>query len=271
MGKIITIASQKGGVGKTTTTLNLGFSLTRFGSKVMLVDGDPQGGMAIASNLVKQTDVGLIHLLKNKVKAEEIIFSTRDHTMGVVGMGTLQPEDVLLLENEARAGTLGMLLQSIAKGYDYVLIDAPSGVGGIPASLLGVSDSVLIIVNCRVLSLKTIPLFLKLVKDIKTNHNSRLELEGVIITMYNENSQVEKQILGEIRKAFPPQAFFQTIVPYNEYFEEASFHSVPVALMPEGLKVARSYMEIAMELKEKEAKQKITRGGQGDEEIMGLF
>jgi chromosome partitioning protein len=164
-----------------------------------------------------------------------------------------------------------MLLQSLAKEYDYMLIDAPSGVGGIPASLLSISDSVLIIVNCRVLSLKTIPLFLKLVKDIKAHHNSRLDLEGVVITMYNEKSNVEKQILGEIKKAFPPQAFFQALVPFNEYFEEASMHSVPVALMPDGLKVARPYVEIAMELKEKEAKQKINRGGQGDEEIMGLF
>jgi len=271
MGKIITIASQKGGVGKTTTTLNLGFSLTRFGSKVMLIDGDPQGGMAIASNLIKQTQNGLIHLLKDEVKAEDVIFSTRDRTMGVVGLGNLQPDDVILLENEARSGTFGMLLQSLSKSYDYVLIDSPSGVGGIPASLLSVSDSVLIVVNCRVLALKTIPLLLRLIKSIKANHNSKLDLEGVVISMFNEKSKVEQQILGEIRKVFPPQAFFQSIVPFNEYFEEASMHSVPVALMPDGLKLARPYVEIAMELKEKDAKQKINRGGQGDEEIMGLF
>jgi chromosome partitioning protein len=271
MGKIITVASQKGGVGKTTTTLNLGFSLTRFNAKVMLVDGDPQGGMAIASNLVKQTDLGLVHLLKNTVKAEEIVFSTKDRTMGVVGLGNLQPEDVLFLEHEARNGTLGMLLQSLARGYDYVFIDAPSGVGGIPASLLSISDSVLIIVNCRALSLKTIPMFLKLVKEIKSLHNPRLELEGVIITMYNEKSNVEKQILGEIRKSFPPQAFFQTLIPYSEYYEEASLHSVPVALMPQGLKAARPYIEIAMELKEREARLKKNAGDRDDEEIMGLF
>jgi chromosome partitioning protein len=272
MGKIIAIASQKGGVGKTTTALNLGHSLSRFGSKVMLVDCDPQGGMTIASNLVGQTNLGLVNLLKNSVKAEDIIFSTRDKTMGVVGLGQLQPEDVLLLENEARNGTFGMLLQSLASGYDYIILDSPAGVGGLPASLLSISSSVIITINCRVISLKTIPLFLKLIKDIKSELNPKLELDGVVITMYDEKKALEKQILGEIKKAFPPHVFFQTVIPYSEHYELASLHAVPVALMPNGLQAARPYLEMAMELKEKETKAKTAKtGGQGDSEIMGLF
>jgi chromosome partitioning protein len=269
MTKIIAIASQKGGVGKTTTTLNLGHSLTRFGSKVMLVDCDPQGGMTIASNLANQTNLGLMNLLKNDARPEEIIFTTRDKTMAVVGLGNLQPDDVLLLENEARGGTFGMLLKTIISGYDYVLIDSPSGVGSLTASLLSISDSVIITINCRVISLKTIPLFLKLLKTIKGEFNPKLELEGVAITMYDEKSRVEKQILGEIRKTFPPDAFFQTIIPYSEFYEMASLHAVPIALMPNGLQAARPYFELAMEIRERETKAKT--GGHGDDEIMGLF
>jgi len=123
MGKIIAIASQKGGVGKTTTALNLGYCMTRFGSKVLLIDGDPQGGMSIASNLSTQTNLGLMNLVKNTAKANEIVLTTRDKTMGILGLGRLQPDDVLLLENEARTGNLGMLIRTLTKGYDYIIID----------------------------------------------------------------------------------------------------------------------------------------------------
>lgn len=269
MSKIIAIASQKGGVGKTTTALNLGYSLTRFGSKVMLIDCDPQGGMAIASNLVKQTNLGLIDLIKDSAKTEDIICSTKDKTMGVVGLGNLQPKDVLLLENEARGGTFGMLLQSLTKDYEYAVLDSPSGVGALPASILSVSNTVIITINCRVISLRTIPLFLKLIKDIKNEHNKKLDLEGVLITMYDDKNPMEKQILGEIKKMFPKHVFFQTIIPYSEEYEMASLHSIPAALLPNGLRTARPYFEMAMELKEKEKRPKT--GGQSDEEIMGLF
>jgi chromosome partitioning protein len=269
MGKIIVIASQKGGVGKTTTALNLGHSLTRFGSKVMLIDCDPQGGMAIASNLVKQTNLGIIDLIKETAKAEDIICATKDKTMGVVGLGNLQPEDVLLLENEAKNGTFGMLIKSLTKDFEYAILDSPSGLGTIPASLLGVSNSVIITISCRVISLRTIPMFLKLVKNIKKEHNKNLDLEGVLITMYNDKNSMEKHMLGEIKKSFSPHVFFQSIIPYSDDFEVASLHSIPVALLPNGLRTAKAYFELAMELKEKEKRPKT--GGQGDEEIMGLF
>jgi chromosome partitioning protein len=269
MSKIIAIASQKGGVGKTTTAFNLGHSLTRFGSKVMLIDCDPQGGMTIATNLSKQTKLGLIDLLKDSSNPEDIICITKDKTMAVLGLGTLQPEDVLLLENEARSGTFGMLLQSLTKDYDYAVLDSPSGVGALPASLLSISDSVIITINCRVISLKTIPLFLKLIKDIKKEHNKKLDLEGVLITMYDEKNPMEKQILGEIKKMFPKHVFFQTIIPYSEDYEMASLHSIPAAMLPNGLRTARHYFEMALEIREKEKKSKT--GGQSDEKIMGLF
>ncbi len=268
MGKIITVASQKGGVGKTTSTLNLGYCLSRYGSRVMLIDGDPQGGMAIASNLTKQTDKGLIDVIRNQAKADEIVVQTRDKTMTVAGLGNLAPDDVILLETEARNGTFGMLLQTLTSGFDYVIIDAPAGVGALPASLLSISDSVILAVNCRAISLKTIPLFLKLIKTIKSDHNSRLDFEGVLITMLNQQSDMEKQILGEIRKRFPPHAFFKTMIPYNDYFERASLNSVPVALMPKGVHAARSYFELALELKDKELQVK---EGESDENIVGLF
>ena len=268
MGKIITVASQKGGVGKTTTALNLGYCLSRYGSRVMLIDGDPQGGMAIASNLTKQTDKGLVNLVKNEAKPEDVIVETRDKSMSVVGLGALSPDDVLMLESEARNGTFGMLLKTITEGYNYVIIDAPSGVGALPASLLGISDGVLLAVNCRAIALKTIPLFLKMFKSVKEEQNERLAFEGVLVTMYDRDSDIEKQILGEIKKRFPASAFFKTIIPYGDVFERATLNSVPVALMPRGVNAARPYFELALELKERELLEK---EGESDESIVGLF
>ncbi len=269
MGKIITIASQKGGVGKTTTALNLGHSLSRFGSRVLLIDGDPQGGMAIASNLSKQTKRGIITMLKESCPPQEIIFTTRDKTMGVVGLGETSPEDVLFLEKEARDGNFGMLIQSLTNGYDYTIIDAPAGVGSIPASLLNVSDSVILVINCRAISLKTIPIFLKLVKSIKEGHNPKLLFDGVVITMLDQRIGVEKQILQQIKSTFPEDAFFKTMIPFDEYFEKAGLYSVPVALMPGGMDAARPYVDLAMELKAKEAKTQ--KGDEEYEDIVGLF
>jgi len=268
MGRIITVASQKGGVGKTTTALNLGYCLSRYGSRVMLIDGDPQGGMAIASNLIKQTDKGLIDLVKDNARAEDIVIGTRDKTMSVAGLGTLSPADVILLETEARNGTFGMLVKTLTSGYDYVIIDAPAGVGVLPASLLSISDSVMLAVNCRAISLKTIPLFLKLFKTIREEHNRQLLFEGVLVTMFDQRSEIEKQILGEIRKRFPADAFFKTMVPHNDLYERASLNSVPVAMMPQGVHAARPYFELALEIKDKELQGK---EGVSDENIVGLF
>ena len=152
MARVITVASQKGGVGKTTTVLNLGFSLSCLGQKVVLIDGDPQGGMTVASNLKKRTQSGLVNLLRNDSRFEDVVIPTRYETMALVGTGATDPKDALYFEKEARGGNLRKIIGSIAEGYDYAIIDAPAGMGSIAAVLLAMSNSVLIPVNCRTFS-----------------------------------------------------------------------------------------------------------------------
>ena len=159
MGKIIMIASQKGGVGKTTVAFNLAYSLGKMGNSVLLVDGDPQGGIAIASNLKSRTQLGLINILKEKCSPEEAIQKTKDNSMSILGTGELLTSDILLFEDSARNGKLGTVIKELSEGYNYTIIDSPAGVGTLVSSLMKISDELIMVVNCKTFSLKSLPIF----------------------------------------------------------------------------------------------------------------
>lgn len=269
MGRIVTIASQKGGVGKTTTTLNLGYSLSRFGNRVLLVDGDPQGGMTIATNLKKRTSLGLIDLVRGTCTPPEIVMAARDGVLSVAGVGRISPEDVFLLEESSRNGTLDQVLRELADGYDYVLFDAPAGIGGLVTSMLAVSQGVLLVVMARMLSLKTIPSFLGLVHWVRTHRNPALHLDGVILSMFVKESASETMLLDELRSSLPDEVFFKTIIPLDDLYEKASIKAVPVGMLPGGERGAKAYLDLAIEYREREMAQ--TGEGADNEHVAGLF
>lgn len=269
MRRIITIASQKGGVGKTTAALNMGYNLSRLGGRVLVVDCDPQGGIAVASNLKKRTSKGLVNVLRNECRPSEIVMTTRENTLAIAGIGSLEPEDALYFEAESAKGRLRDLLRELASDFSYVIIDAPAGVGAIVTALLSASDSVIMVTQCRTLSLKTLPAFLKLVHWIREKKNPSLHFEGIIINMIDSQNPYELQLYDEAQKMFPPDAFFRTTIPYDRSFEQASSKAVPVSLLKGGQDAARNYMDLAMELKERELRREI--GGARDEDVEGLF
>ena len=129
MARIVTVGSHKGGVGKTTTVLNLGHAFSRLGRRVLIVDADPQGGLALASNLKARARAGLAQALRGEATREQIVATTRDGLLSVAGAGGDQNTDVLELEAAAASGALGQLLRRLADGQDLVLVDAPAGVG----------------------------------------------------------------------------------------------------------------------------------------------
>jgi len=269
MGKIIAVASHKGGVGKTTLVLNLGYSLNRLGQRVLLVDADPQGGIAIASNLKKRTLKGIINLLKKDAEPGDIIIPTRDKTLSVAGIGDLESEDIFFIEKEALRGNLGRVIKSIAHGFDYILIDAPAGLGGLVTGLLTISDGVIITINCRSITVKTLPAFLKLVGKVRKDLNQGLRVKGIIINMFNEQNAYEQEVYKEIKQQFHPSVLFETHIPADDNFELASIKALPLALLPEGNVTASAYINLAIEFIKREIMDKI--GGASDELTEGLF
>ena len=266
MGSIIAIASHKGGVGKTTTALNLGYALSRFRGGVLVVDADPQGSLAVASNLRARTGRGLVHLLRQECSVADVVIPSRDGSMSIVSLGTSSPDDTLFIEEQARNGVLGETIAMLSGSHAYTIVDAPSGVGGLTTALLNASSSVILTVLPKALTLRTLPAFLRTIQYVRKGGNSRLRIEGVVVTMFDATSASDQDALDQIKRSFPEDVFFHTVIPLHPLFEEATVRSVPVVMLPGGQRVARSYFELALEVRDRNLLRET-----GDAEAAGLF
>lgn len=271
MTKIISIASQKGGVGKTTTALNISYLLSMMGEKVLLIDADPQGGIAISSNLTRRTSLGIIDMIEGNAGPDDVVAPVKGTSLSIAGVGVMEPEKVMAYETAARSGALGELIRKFGNEgeYDYVVVDSPAGVGEVVRAALCASDGGILAIRPRNLSLKSIPPFLKLVKWIKSNCAPDFRLEGVVVTMYDDKNPFEREVLAKLKKIIPEELFYKTIIPFNDLFERASMKALPIALVPEAKKVARSYKELALEIKAREPL--FAQKGTIDENAEGLF
>ncbi len=268
MKRVLTIASQKGGVGKTTTALNLAYSLGRIVGQVLLVDLDPQSGLAHATNLRRRTQRGLVDVLKRSAGAADVRARTKDGVLTMVGTGEVAPQDVGLLERAALDGSLRGAIDELSEGYRYVVIDAPAGVGAVVRGILGGSQGTILVVNCRAITVRSMPAFLALVRDVAGGQNPDLRLEGVLISMYDARSNAETGLLDGIRATLPSDLLFRTVIPADEVMEDASLRCLPIALHRGGEELARLYLDLALELREREL---ALLQGRSDDEEPSLF
>ena len=248
MTRRITIASQKGGVGKTTVTINLGYSLRRLGTKVLIVDADPQGGVATACKSTGIEKKGLVQVLRGEISLDQAVVPLKGHQLSMLGTGMSKPEDLIYFEEQVAANRLSELFASWSSDFDFVLFDAPVGVGSVTRELLSVSDSLLQVINCRAGTVKTISKLLNLYVWIRKNRNPALKLEGILFNMMTEASKIEERISKQLISRLPARLFFNTRIPSDPIFEIASLKGVPLEELSAGRAIGKNFMELAIEV-----------------------
>lgn len=248
MGKIISIANQKGGVGKTTTAVNLSASLAVAEKKVLLIDFDPQGN-ATSGLGVEKEKVGftVYHALIGKIKAEDVIRHT------VVPYLQLMPSNADLIGAEielvdvgGREFRLKEAIKDIVSRYEYVFIDCPPSLGLLTVNALVASDSVIIPLQCEYYALEGIGQLLKTVRMIRQALNPSLSIEGILLTMFDSRTSISHQVEREVREHFNTKVF-KTIIPRNVRLSEAPSFGKPVLLYDIKSKGAYSYLQLARE------------------------
>ncbi len=270
MGRVIVVASQKGGVGKTTTALNLGYSLSRLGNHVIIVDADPQGSLAIAANLSRKTTIGLAQVLSDECLLGEALTRSRDEALAMLGSGVTDPDHATAIEEGARSGRLRTELRRLSEASHYVLVDAPAGVGGLVRALMEAADGIIIPVRCQTLYLKSLPVFLRLVQKVREGANPSFQVDGAVVTLRDEHSALENSLFDEFVRGVPESLFFKTVIRQDEAFEKASHKALPVAMLPGALAATRAYLDLALEYREREA-ERGWGATEEEEDVQGLF
>jgi chromosome partitioning protein len=243
----VTIASHKGGVGKTTTVLNLGFALARAGRQVLLVDGDPQGGLAHATQVGRRARGGLVQVLRGAIGLEEAITPTRADRLALLAAGAESPEDVRLLEDAARDGTLRHLVATIPPRWETTLIDSPAGTGALLHALLTASDAMLAVSTPKTLSVRGLPSLLFAFERAEAE-NPGLRFDGLLLTMLEAIRRSDWDVRAQLRRQLPAGALLRTAIPFDHAVEGASERGLPFALVERAERVAAAYAELAAEL-----------------------
>lgn len=249
MGSIIAVANQKGGVGKTTTAINLSASLAAAEKNTLLVDCDPQGnattGVGIDRNALTK---GLYELLFESASEKEILQETFLPGLSVIGASTsLIGAEVKMAEVENRQFLLRDQLSSLREKYDYVLLDCPPSLGFLTVNALVAADAILVPLQCEYYALEGLSQLLKTVKAVKKGLNPSLRLAGILLTMYDRRNNLSQQVAEEVRAHFK-RGVFKTIIPRNVRLSEAPSHGKPILLYDIRSKGAQSYLALAKEL-----------------------
>lgn len=249
MSKIIAIANQKGGVGKTTTTVNLGAGLAAIGKKVLLIDVDPQGNTTSGIGINKADVANCIYdVLINEVNPKEAIAHTEIENLHIIP-ATIQlaGAEIELVPTISREVRLKKSLQPIRRSYDYILIDCPPSLGILTINSLTAADSVLIPIQCEYYALEGLSQLLNTVRLVQKHLNTSLQIEGVLLTMFDARTNLGIQVIEEVKKYFQ-QKVYKTVIPRNVRLSEAPSYGQSIITYDPRSKGAEVYLELAKEV-----------------------
>ena len=257
MGKIIAVANQKGGVGKTTTSVNLSSLLAKKGKKVVLLDADPQGNATSGLGVDKNVEKSLYDVLVNEEPVENTLQDTIEKNLKICPSNVnLAGAEVELVSQMSREHRLKEQLDKIKDKYDYIFIDCPPSLGLITLNSFTAADSVLIPVQCEYYALEGLGQLINTINLVKKHLNKSLEIEGAVLTMYDIRTNLSNQVVKEVKKYFDDKVY-KTVIPRNVRLSEAPSFGMPITTYDPKSKGARSYEKLAKEfLKAEDAKEK---------------
>ncbi|HJW76725.1 MAG: hypothetical protein A2138_22055 [Deltaproteobacteria bacterium RBG_16_71_12] len=249
MGRIVAIVNQKGGVGKTTTAVNLAASLAAEGQRALLVDMDPQGnacsGLGVFASPQDQT---LYHVLLGQVAVDTVVRETSVPGLSLVPSNTqLVGAEIELVSELARETRLKRALARLASSWDVVLLDCPPSLGLLTVNALTAADGVLIPLQCEYYALEGLSHLLKTIELVRGSLNDQLQLDGILLTMFDARNNLSHQVVEEVRQHFPGQVC-ETVIPRNVRLSEAPSHGKPGILYDVASRGVQAYIALAEEL-----------------------
>lgn len=248
MGKIIAVANQKGGVGKTTSTVNLAACVGQLRKKVLLIDIDPQGNATSGVGINKRAvEASSYDLLIGTAKAEDVILKTSFKDLSVIPSNIqLAGAEIELVDMEDRVNMLKKAIAAQKERFDYIFIDCPPSLGLITLNALTACDTLFIPIQCEYYALEGLSQLMATVRQVKRLYNPNIDLEGVLLTMYDGRLNLTAQVLSEVKKYYGEKVY-KTTIPRNVRLSEAPSYGQPVFYYDKSSSGTRAYMELANE------------------------